>query len=155
MDRRPHLRRAGGRRQDAAMARNGDPTKAAHWLTCMLNVGLLTGAVCVVVAEGWDLNGDGVLTIHEVLLVLVRLLAFPVHVLLQLTPAPVLQFLGVPEAPWPSSAAVAVALSLPLWGTLVCGALVVEAWLEMAWEAAKGREQQAEKARLAERPPGP
>ena len=134
------------------MARDENPTKAAHWLACMLNVGLLTGAVCVVVAEGWDLNGDGALTIHEALLVLVRLLAFPVHVLLQLTPAPVLQFLGAPEAPWPSSA---VALSLPLWGILVCGGLVVEALLETAWEAAKGHGQQAEDAaRLAERPPG-
>ena len=155
MAQRPHLRRVGGRRQDAAMAQDEDPTKAAHWLACMLNVGLLTGAVCVVVAEGWDLNGDGALTIREALLVLVRLLAFPVHVLLQLTPAPVLQFLGAPEALWPSSAAVAVALSLPLWGILVCGVLVVEALLETAWEAAKGHGQQAEEAaRLAERPPG-
>ncbi len=129
--------------------------EAARWLACMLNVGLLTGAVYVVAAEGWDLNRDGAFTAHEALLVLVRLLAFPVHVLLQLTPAPVLQLLGVPEAPWPSSAAVAVALSFPLWGLLVCRVLVVEAWLGMAWEAAKGHEQQERKARLAERRPGP
>jgi hypothetical protein len=132
--------------------------EAAHWLACILNVGLLTGAVCVVVAEGWDLNGDDVLTIHEALLVLVRLLAFPIHVLLQLTPAPMLQLLGLPEAPWPSSAVVAVALSLPLWGILVCSVLVVEAWLEMAWEAANARRQQEQKEqkdRLAERPPSP
>lgn len=105
---------------------------------CPLNAGLLAGAVCVAGAEGWDLDGDGVLTVHEALLVLVRLLAFPVHVLLQLVPAPVLQVFGVPEAPWPSSAFVAVALSLPLWGILVCGALVIEAWIEMAWRAAGG-----------------
>ncbi len=137
------------------MTEHRSPSKAAQWLACMLNVGLVTGAVCVAAAEGWDLNRDGAFIVHEALLVLVRLLAFPVHVLLQLTPAPVLQLLGVPEAPWPSSAAVAVALSFPLWGLLVCRVLVVEAWLGMAWEAAKGHEQQERKARLAERRPGP
>ena len=130
-------------------------TEGAQWLACMLNAGLVTGAVCVVAAEGWDLNRDGAFTAHEALLVLVRLLAFPVHVLLQLTPAPVLELLGVPEAPWPSSAAVAVALSLPLWGILACGVLVVEAWLEMAWEAVDARRQQERQDRLAERPPSP
>ena len=138
------------------MTGDRSPSKAAQWLACMLNVGLVTGAVCVVAAEGWDMNRDGAFTVHEALLVLVRLLAFPVHVLLQLTPAPVLQLLGVPEeAPWPSSAAVAVALSLPLWGLLVCGVLVVEAWLGMAWEAAQRHKRRAEEARLAERRPGP
>ena len=132
------------------------PTEVARWLSCLLNAGLLAGAVCVVVAEGWDLNGDGALTVHEALLVAVRLLAFPVHVLLQLTPAPVLGLLGAPDAPWPSSSAVAVALSLPLWGLLVCGVLVLEAWLGMAWEAARRHERRAEEApRLAERPPSP
>ncbi len=130
-------------------------TEAARWLACALNAGLLAGAVAVVAAEGLDLNRDGAFTAHEALLVLVRLLAFPVHVLLQLTPAPVLQLLGVPESPWPSSAAVAVALGLPLWGLLVCGVLVLEAWLGMAWEAAGRHKQRAEEARLAERPPGP
>lgn len=114
------------------------PNRDAHWPACILNVCLLAGAVGVVGAEGWDLNGDGALTVHEALLVLVRLLAFPVHVLLHLSPAPVLQFLGVPEAPWPPSAFVAVALSLPLWGLLVCGGLMVEAWLEMTWKAVGG-----------------
>ena len=137
------------------MAGDRDPSKAAQWLACMLNAGLLAGAVCVVAAEGWDLNRDGAFTAHEALLVLVRLLAFPVHVLLQLTPAPLLQLLGLPDAPWPSSAAVAVALSLPLWGILACGVLVVEAWLEMAWEAVDARRQQERQDRLAERPPSP
>ena len=137
------------------MTGDRSPSKAAQWLACMLNVGLVTGAVCVVAAEGWDLNRDGVFTAHEALLVLVRLLAFPVHVLLQLTPAPVLQLLGLPEAPWPSSAVVAVALSLPLWGILVCSVLVVEAWLEMAWGAVDARRRQERKDRLAERPPSP
>ena len=137
------------------MAGDQDTTKAAQWLACLLNAGLLAGAVGVVAAEGLDLDRDGAFTVHEALLVLVRLLAFPVHVLLQLTPAPVLQLLGVPDAPWPSSAAVAVALSLPLWGLLVCGVLVAEAWLGMAWEAAQRHRRQAEGARLAERPPGP
>ncbi len=149
------MRRIGALRQDATMAGDRIRAGAARWLACMLNVGLLTGAVCVVVAEGWDLNRDGALTVHEALLVLVRLLAFPVHVLLQLTPAPVLQLLGLPEAPWPSSAAVAVALSLPLWGILVCSVLVVEAWIEMAWEGVNARRQQERKDRLAERPPSP
>ena len=130
------------------MAGDHNPTKAAQWLACMLNAGLLAGAVGVVAAEGLDLNGDGAFSVHEAVLVLVRLLAFPVHVLLQLTPAPVLQLLGLPDAPWPSSAAVAVALGLPLWGVLVCGVLVLEAWLGMAWEAA-GRHK-----RRAGRPPG-
>ncbi len=137
------------------MAGDRDPSKAAQWLACTLNAGLLAAAVCVVAAEGWDLDRDGAFTVHEALLVLVRLLAFPVHVLLQLAPAPALQLLGVPEAPWPSSAAVAVALSLPLWGILACGVLVVEAWLEMAWEAVDARRQQERQDRLAERPPSP
>ena len=137
------------------MAGDRDQSNAAQWLACTLNAGLLAGAVCVVATEGLDLNRDGAFTVHEALLVLVRLLAFPVHVLLQLTPAPVLELLGVPEAPWPSSAAVAVALSLPLWGILACGVLVVEAWLEMAWEAVDARRQQERQDRLAERPPSP
>ncbi len=110
--------------------------------------------MCVVAAEGWDLNRDGAFTVHEALLVLVRLVAFPVHVLLQLTPAPVLQLLGVPDAPWPSSAAVAVALGLPLWGLLVCGVLVAEAWLGMAWDATQRHRHGSDNGRLAKRPPG-
>ncbi len=130
------------------------PTEAAQWLTCGLNAALLAGAVGVVAAEGLDLDRDGAFTAHEALLVLVRLLAFPVHLLLQLTPAPALEFLGLPpHAPWPSSAAVAVALGLPLWGVLVLGVLVLEGWLGMAWEAAARREQRAEADRPAERPP--
>ena len=132
------------------MTGDRNPTKAAQWLACLLNAGLLAGAVCVVVAEGWDLNRDGAFTVHEALLVAVRLLAFPVHVLLQLTPAPVLQLLSLPNAPWPSSAAVAVALGLPLWGVLVCGVLVPEAWLGMAWEAVVARRTK----HRAERSPG-
>ena len=129
------------------MAGDRDTTKAAQWLACLLNAGLLAGAVGVVVAEGLDLNRDGAFTVHEALLVLVRLLAFPVHVLLQLTPAPVLQLLGLPpDAPWPSSAAAAVAFSLPLWGVLVLGVLVAEAWLGMAWEAAARHKHRAENA---------
>jgi hypothetical protein len=137
------------------MAGDQDTTKAAQWLSCLLNAGLLAGAVGVVAAEGLDLNRDGAFTVHEAVLVLVRLLAFPVHVLLQVTPASVLQFLGLPDAPWPSSAALAVALSVPLWGLLVCGVLVVEAWLGMAWEAAQRQKHGSDNGRLAERPPGP
>ena len=136
------------------MARVRNPAEAAQWLACVLNAGLLAGAVGVVAAEGLDLDRDGAFTAHEALLVLVRLLAFPVHVLLQLTPTPVLQFLGVPDAPWPPSAAVAVALSLPLWGLLVCGALLIEARLEMVWEAAGGGGRHARRVWPAGRPPG-
>ena len=128
------------------MTGDREPPKAAQWLTCLLNAGLLAGAVGAVAAEGLDLDRDGAFTAHEALLVLVRLLAFPVHLLLQATPAPALQFLGVPAAPWPSSAAVAVALGLPLWGVLVCGVLVLEAWLGMAWEAAERRKRTVGKA---------
>src|SRR3712207_8199169 len=94
------------------MAGDRGPSEAARWLSCLLNAGLLAGAVCVVVAEGWDLDGNGAFTAREALLIPVRLIAFPVHVLLQLTPAPVLGLLGLPDAPWPSSAAAAVGLSL-------------------------------------------
>ena len=128
------------------MARDRTRTEVARWLACMLNTGLLAGAVGVVAAEGLDLDRDGAFTAREAVLVLVRLVAFPVHVLLQLAPAPVLQLLGVPDAPWPSSAAVAVALGLPLWGVLVFGVLVLEAWLGMAWEAAERHKGRAEKA---------
>ena len=122
------------------MARDRHPTEAAQWLTCAFNAALLAGAVAVVAAEGLDLDRDGAFTAHEAVLVPVRLLAFPVHLLLQLTPAPMLHLLGLPpDAPWPASAAVAVAPGLPLWGVLVLGVLVLEAWLGMAWEAGAGR----------------
>ena len=137
------------------MARDRTRTGAAQWLACTLNAGLLAGAVGVVAAEGLDLDRDGAFTAREAALVLVRLLAFPVHLLLQLAPAPALRLLGVPDAPWPSSAAVAVALGLPLWGVLVCGVLVLEAWLGLVWEASERYRHRAEKARTAERPPGP
>ena len=45
----------------------------------------------VAVSEPWDANGDGRLSVHEVLLFAVRFLAFPLHLLLRLTPAPVLR----------------------------------------------------------------
>ena len=137
------------------MAGDRTRTEVARWLACMLNAGLLAGAVGVVAAEGLDLDRDGAFTAREAALVSVRLLAFPVHVLLRLAPAPALQLLGVPDAPWPSSAAVAVALGLPLWGVLVCGVLVLEAWLGLVWEASGRHRHHAERARTAERPPGP
>jgi hypothetical protein len=105
-----------------------------------LNLGALAGALGVAAAEGWDVDGDGTLTVREALLVGVRLLAFPVHVLLRLAPAPLLGLLGIPErAPWPSNAAVAVAASLPMWGLFVTGGLVAAAWLEMALDARHAR----------------
>ena len=99
-----------------------------------LDLGALAGALGAA-AEGWDLDGDGALGAREALLAGVRLVAFPAHVLLQLAPAPLLGLLGVPEgAPWPSSAAAAVAVSLPLWGLFLTGGLVAGALLEMALE---------------------
>ena len=37
-------------------------------------------------------------------------------------------------------------LSLPLWGVLVLGVLVLEAWLGMAWEAAARHKHRTENA---------
>ncbi|SDB52852.1 hypothetical protein [Belnapia rosea] len=107
----------------------------AHWRCALLNTGAILAAFYVVIREGWDLDADGLLCLKELALVLVRLLAFPVHVLLQVTPAPVLALFGLPDAPWPPSALLAVALSLPLWGIFVIGGLMLEAWLELAAEA--------------------
>jgi hypothetical protein len=90
-------------------------------------------------AEPWDANGDGRLSVHEVLLFAVRFLAFPLHLLLSLTPAPVLHALGLPDAYWPSSAVPAVVVSLPLWGVLLIGGLLAEAWIERAADARRGR----------------
>ena len=47
------MRRTTARLQDAAMTGDRDPTKAAQWLACTINAGLVAGAVCAVVAEGW------------------------------------------------------------------------------------------------------
>ena len=113
----------------AVTSRGAEP---AHWLWFMGRVGFAAVAVWVAVSEPWDANGDGRVSVHEALLFPVRFLAFPLHVLLSLTPAPVLHALGLPVAYWPSSALLAVALSLPLWGLLLIGGLIVEAWLERA-----------------------
>ena len=106
-----------------------DPT---HRLWFLFRVGFALLAVWVAVAEPWDANGDGRISPHEVLLFPVRFLAFPLHVLLSLTPSPVLQALGLPDAYWPPSAVLAVVVSLPLWGLLLIGGLLAEAWLERA-----------------------
>jgi hypothetical protein len=110
-----------------------------HWRCALLNTCAILAALYTVVREGWDMNADGLLSLQEVALVLVRLLAFPVHVLMQLTPAPLLGLFGLPpDAPWPSSALLAVLLSLPLWGIFVIGGLMAEAWLEMMAERSGG-----------------
>ena len=106
----------------------------------MLRVGFAVLAVWVAVSGSWDANGDGRISVHEGLLFVVRLLAFPLHVLLSLTPAPVLHVLGLPDAHWPSSAVLAVAVSIPLWGLLLIGGLLAEAWLERASDARRTRE---------------
>jgi hypothetical protein len=101
-----------------------------HRLWFGLRVGVVALATWVAVTEPWDANGDGRVSVHELLLLVVRFLAFPLHVLLSLTPTSVLHLLGLPDAYWPSSALAAVVISLPLWGILLIGGLVAEAWLE-------------------------
>jgi hypothetical protein len=111
------------------MPRRGQSTR---WLWFGFRVCFAALAVWVAVTERWDSNGDGRTSVHEVLLFVVRFLAFPLHVLLHLTPASVLHSLGLPDAYWPSSAILAVVISLPLWGILLIGGLVAEAWLDRA-----------------------
>ena len=110
----------------AAILRGADSTR---WLSFAVWVGFAALAAWVAVSEPWDANGDGRVSVHEALLFGVRFLTFPLHVLLSLTPAPVLHALGLPDAYWPSSAVSAVAVSLPLWGVLLIGGLLAEAWL--------------------------
>ena len=110
-----------------------------RWLWFAARVGFAALAASVAFSEPWDANGDGRLSVHEVLLFAVRFLAFPLHLLLSLTPAPVLHALGLPDAYWPSSAVVAVVVSLPLWGVLLIGGLFAEAWIERAADARRAR----------------
>jgi hypothetical protein len=86
---------------------------SAHRLWFLFRIGFALLAVWVAVAEPWDANSDGRISPHEVLLFPVRFLAFPLHILLSLTPSPVLHALGLPDAYWPSSAVLAVVISLP------------------------------------------
>ena len=130
--------------------RHGPPAAAAvggaesaHRLWFAARVGFAALALWVAVTEVWDANGDGRISVHEALLFVVRFLAFPLHLLLSLTPAPALHALGLPDAYWPSSAAVAVAASLPLWGLVLIGGLLAEAWLERASQARRARRQRA------------
>src|SRR6476660_1217117 len=116
--------------------RTANPT---HRLWFMFRIGFALLAVWVAVAEPWDANGDGRISPHEVLLFPVRFLAFPLHLLLSLTPSPVLRALGLPDAYWPSSAVLAVVISLPLWGIVLIGGLLAEAWLERASDARRAR----------------
>ena len=120
-----------------ATAAGGAESTRRFWFAA--RVGFAALALWVAVSEPWDANGDGRVSVHEALLFVVRFLAFPLHLLLSLTPAPVLHFLGLPDAYWPSSAVFAVAVSLPLWGILLIGGLLAEAWLERASEARRAR----------------
>ncbi len=113
--------------------------ESAHRLWFLARVGFAALALWVAVTEVWDANGDGRVSVHEGLLFAVRFLAFPLHLLLSLTPAPVLHALALPDAYWPSSAVFAVAVSLPLWGLLLIGGLLAEAWLERAAAARRAR----------------
>jgi hypothetical protein len=105
-----------------------------HTYWFMLRIAFAAIAVLVAFMEPWDANDDGHISLHEVLLFPVRFLAFPVHLLLRLTPASVLQALDLPVAQWPSSALFAVLISLPLWGLFLIGGLIVEALLERDWK---------------------
>ena len=115
--------------------------ESTRWLWFVARLGFAALAVWVAMFEPWDVNADGRISPHEALLFAVRFLAFPLHLLLSLTPpAPVLDALGLPpDAHWPSSAVFAVAVSLPLWGILLIGGLLAEAWLERASEARRAR----------------
>ncbi len=113
--------------------------EATHRLWFAARVGFAALALWVAVSEPWDANADGRISVHEGLLFVVRFLAFPLHLLLSLTPAPVLHALALPDAYWPSSAVFAVAVSLPLWGLLLIGGLLAEAWLERAAAARRAR----------------
>ena len=128
--------------------RQGPPAMAAvggaestRWLWFAARVGFAALALWVALTEVWDANADGRISVHEALLFVVRFLAFPLHLLLRLAPAPVLHALGLPDAYWPSSAAVAVAASLPPWGLVLIGGLLAEAWLERASETRRARRQ--------------
>ena len=125
------------RHRPPAMAAGG--AESAHRLWFAARVGFAALALWVAVTEVWDANGDGRISVHEALLFGVRFLAFPLHLLLSLPPAPVLHALGLPDAYWPSSAVFAVAVSLPLWGLLLIGGLLAEAWLERAAAARRAR----------------
>jgi hypothetical protein len=96
-------------------------------------------AVLVALTEPWDVNGDGRISAREVLLFPVRFVAFPLHLVLRVTPSFVLRSFGFPDAYWPSSAVAAVLVSLPLWGILLIGGLMLEAWLERGARASAGR----------------
>jgi hypothetical protein len=112
-------------------------TAPGRWPWVLFRVGFAALAVWVAVAEPWDADGDGRISAHEVLLFPVRFLAFPLHLLLSVTPGPVLRALGLPDAYWPSSAVLAVVVSLPLWGMVLIGGLVAEAWLDRASKAGR------------------
>jgi hypothetical protein len=108
-------------------------THHAIWFISRIGFAIL--AVWVAVTEPWDANSDGAISIHEMLLFGVRLLAFPLHLLLSVTPSAMLHLVGLPDAYWPSSALLAIVVSLPLWGLLLIGGLIVEAWLEQPRKA--------------------
>ena len=110
-------------------------THHAFWFIIRISFAMF--AVWVALTEPWDTNSDGFISIHEILLFGVRLLAFPLHLLLSFTPSAILHLFGLPDAYWPSSALLAIAISLPLWGLLLIGGLMLEAWLELPRKAPK------------------
>ena len=83
-----------------------EPPSRRLWF--LFRVGFAFLALWVAVTEPWDTNDNGQISLHEVLLFVVRFLAFPLHVLLSLTPTALLYWLGLPDAYWPTSAFVAI-----------------------------------------------
>jgi hypothetical protein len=123
----PEIREGMERRQSMLTSSTGESN---HTFWFFVRMTFVLVAVLVAVTEPWDVNGNGRISLHEVLLFPVRVLAFPLHVILSVTPSSVLRTLGLPDAYWPASAVVAVLLSLPLWGIALIGGLILEAWLE-------------------------
>ena len=113
--------------------------EATRTVWFLLSIGFAELAVWVAVTETWASNGDGPISLYEALLFPVCFVGFPLHALLSLAPKAVLAALGATDACWPSSALVAVALSLPLGSLLLTGGLLAKAWLERAAAARRLR----------------
>ena len=82
------------RHDQGTMMPNASPS--ARWLWFGFRACFAALAVWVAVTERRDIDGDGRTSFDEVLLFVVRFLAFPLHILLRLTPTSALHSLGLP-----------------------------------------------------------